>query len=89
MNYEKNNGRVCCVESKRIFEQIMMIKIKAKGKRKWIIKGEHKFENYNNFLEATKLATEVNLKGITHVKVDSPRENQRIYNKTSKITTKI
>ena len=65
------------------------MKIKAKGKGKWTIKGEHKFENYNNFLEATKLATEVNLKEITHVKVDSLRENQRIYKKTSKITTKI
>ena len=65
------------------------MKIKAKGEREWIIKGKHKFENYNNFLEATKLATEVNLKEITHFKVYSLRENQRIYKKTSKITTKI
>ena len=57
--------------------------------KKWVIKGEHKFENYNNFLEETKLATEVNLQEKTHVKVDSLRQNQRIYKKTVKIATKI
>ena len=54
---------------------------KAKGTKKFVIKGKLKFENYKNCLEATQLDNKINYLEKNEISIDSLEKDHKEFNK--------